>query len=225
MDCSPPDSSVHGISKARVLEWVAISFSMGSSWPRDQTPISCLEHPLLFLENFLLTPWDPLRVSPALGSLSWSPTGGATACPCVPTASWCVRPCHRITVVRSYLSLSPGDCKLLKGLCLLPQHTPRTQHWLHTQQTSTCSKMCQKSLQFSAMWQDTLKARPSSFRKLQPASGFRGAFLWAYKWLLYLSVLSILSAINNTCFSEYWPGISLFILCSQSFCIILFCLF
>ena len=37
MDCSPPDSSAHGISHARVQEWVAISFSRGSSWPRDRT--------------------------------------------------------------------------------------------------------------------------------------------------------------------------------------------
>ena len=37
MDYSPPDSSVHGISQARILEWVAISFSSGSSWPRDRT--------------------------------------------------------------------------------------------------------------------------------------------------------------------------------------------
>ena len=40
VDCSPPGSSVHGILQARTLEWVAISFSRGSSWPRDQTPIS-----------------------------------------------------------------------------------------------------------------------------------------------------------------------------------------
>ena len=37
MDCSPPGSSIHEIFQARVLEWVAISFSRGSSWPRDQT--------------------------------------------------------------------------------------------------------------------------------------------------------------------------------------------
>ena len=37
MDCSPPGSSVHGISQARILQWVAISFSRGSSWLRDQT--------------------------------------------------------------------------------------------------------------------------------------------------------------------------------------------
>ena len=40
MDCSPPGSSVHGISQARILEWVAISSSRGSSQPRDQTCIS-----------------------------------------------------------------------------------------------------------------------------------------------------------------------------------------
>ena len=35
--CSPPGSSVHGISQAKILMWVAISFSRGSSLPRDQT--------------------------------------------------------------------------------------------------------------------------------------------------------------------------------------------
>ena len=40
MECSPPGSSVHGILQARILEWVAISFSGGSSWPRDQTHVS-----------------------------------------------------------------------------------------------------------------------------------------------------------------------------------------
>ena len=42
MDCSPPGSSVHGILQARILEWVAISFSRGSSLPRDQTRVSCI---------------------------------------------------------------------------------------------------------------------------------------------------------------------------------------
>ena len=37
MDCSQPGSSVCGIFQARTLEWVAISFSRGSSWPRDRT--------------------------------------------------------------------------------------------------------------------------------------------------------------------------------------------
>ena len=37
MDCSPPGSSVHGILQARILEWVAMPSSGGSSHPRDQT--------------------------------------------------------------------------------------------------------------------------------------------------------------------------------------------
>ena len=42
MDYSPSDSSAHGISQARILEWVAISYSRGSSWPRDLTHFSCV---------------------------------------------------------------------------------------------------------------------------------------------------------------------------------------
>ena len=42
MDYSPPGSSVHGILQARILEWVAIPFSRGSSWPRDQILVSCM---------------------------------------------------------------------------------------------------------------------------------------------------------------------------------------
>ena len=42
MDCSLPGSSVHGILQARILKWVAISFSRGSFLPRDRTPVSCI---------------------------------------------------------------------------------------------------------------------------------------------------------------------------------------
>ena len=41
MDCSLPGSSVNGIFQARTLEWVAISFSRGSSLPKDRTQVSC----------------------------------------------------------------------------------------------------------------------------------------------------------------------------------------
>ena len=40
MDCSLPGSFVHGILQARILEWIAIPFSRGSSQPRDQTLVS-----------------------------------------------------------------------------------------------------------------------------------------------------------------------------------------
>ena len=42
MDYSPPDSSVHGIFQARILEWVAISYSRGPSQPSNWTLISCI---------------------------------------------------------------------------------------------------------------------------------------------------------------------------------------
>ena len=40
MDCSLPVSSIHGILQARILEWVAIAFSRGASWPRDRSQVS-----------------------------------------------------------------------------------------------------------------------------------------------------------------------------------------
>ena len=42
MDRSPPDSSVHGILQARILEWVVMSSSRGSCQPKDRTCISCV---------------------------------------------------------------------------------------------------------------------------------------------------------------------------------------
>ena len=53
-DCSPPGSSAHGISQARILKWVAISFSKGSSPPKDWTRVSCIGRwilPLSLLES------------------------------------------------------------------------------------------------------------------------------------------------------------------------------
>ena len=46
MDCSPPGSSVYGLLQTRILEWVAIPFSKGSSRPRNQTftsYVSCMD--------------------------------------------------------------------------------------------------------------------------------------------------------------------------------------
>ena len=42
VDRNPPGSSVHGIFWARILEWVTIFYSRGSSWPRDWTHVSCV---------------------------------------------------------------------------------------------------------------------------------------------------------------------------------------
>ena len=51
VDCSPPDSSVHGILQTRLLEWVTIPFSRGSSQPRDQTQVFCIAGRFLLSET------------------------------------------------------------------------------------------------------------------------------------------------------------------------------
>ena len=56
VDCSPPGSSVHEILQVRILEWVAISFSGGSSPPRDWTRVSCTA-------GGLLTDWATRELS------------------------------------------------------------------------------------------------------------------------------------------------------------------
>ena len=48
MNYSPPSSSVHGTSQARVLEWVAISFSRGSSRLRDQSHVACIGRRIIY---------------------------------------------------------------------------------------------------------------------------------------------------------------------------------
>ena len=51
MDCGPPGSSVHGILQARILEWVAMPSSRGSSPPRDQTCFSCMAGRFVTIES------------------------------------------------------------------------------------------------------------------------------------------------------------------------------
>ena len=67
LDCSPPSSSVHSILQARILEWVVISFSRGSSWPRDWTCVFCVSciAGRFFILNHLgfwnVSPWMPFN--------------------------------------------------------------------------------------------------------------------------------------------------------------------
>ena len=64
MDCSPPGSSVHEILQARILEWVAMPSSRGSSWPRDWTCVSFV--PALAGGFFTTAATWEARVNPAL---------------------------------------------------------------------------------------------------------------------------------------------------------------
>ena len=76
MDCHPPGSSVHGILQARILEWVAMPFSRGSSQTRDRTWVSHGSSPLGIIAS---APWPRAHhlscvpASPWRPYWSWSP--------------------------------------------------------------------------------------------------------------------------------------------------------
>ena len=61
MVCSLPGSSVHGILQARILEWVAMPSSRGSSWPRDQTGTSLMSPALAGRFFTTSTTWGALK--------------------------------------------------------------------------------------------------------------------------------------------------------------------
>ena len=78
MDCSPPGSSVHEILQARILEWVAMPSSTGSSWPKDWTHVSCIEGRFFTAE----LPGKPQRVSK--DRQSWQSGFHPSGISCVP---------------------------------------------------------------------------------------------------------------------------------------------
>ena len=83
-DCSPPGSSVHGILQARILEWVTFPFFGGSSWPRDQTQVSCIAGRFFIIWATREVQWSmtikPATVSAGIGCASFwlSEDGGGT---------------------------------------------------------------------------------------------------------------------------------------------------
>ena len=74
MDCSLPGSSIHGIFQARILEWVAISFSRGSSRPRDWTLVSCIV-------SRRFTVWATREI---WGKVRWGEVAQSCPTPCDP---------------------------------------------------------------------------------------------------------------------------------------------
>ena len=63
MDGSLPGSSVHGILPARILEWVAILFSRGSSWPRDRTQVFSRAGRFLYSLSQHGSPWNKMSTN------------------------------------------------------------------------------------------------------------------------------------------------------------------
>ena len=85
LGCSCSGSSVHGISQARILEWVAISYSRGSSWPRNWTClccVSCIGRQILYS----CTTWGSIQFSHSVVSDSLQPHGLQQAR--LPCPSW-----------------------------------------------------------------------------------------------------------------------------------------
>ena len=96
MNYSPPGSSVHGIFQARVLEWVAISCSRGSSGPRDWTCISwvsCIGRQILYLLSHLGSPIQNKKLKKKRKNKR---ENSMTL-----LLQWCVRQCQYLIIVFS----------------------------------------------------------------------------------------------------------------------------
>ena len=86
-DCTPPGSSVHGIFQARILEWVAISFSRGSFQPRNQSQVSCIAGRFFTLQatKEALSPFSSVQFSHSVVSDSLPPPEPQHASPPCPS--------------------------------------------------------------------------------------------------------------------------------------------
>ena len=114
VDCSLPGFSVHGILQARILEWVTISFSRGSSRPWDRTQVSCFggrcfmslqkATDLLLFNRLLLYPFFPLIAVLSFPKLCWSKSGMIRP------------PCFVPDLTRNAFSFSPLSMTLAVGL-------------------------------------------------------------------------------------------------------------
>ena len=109
MDCNLPISSVHGVLQARILEWVAISFSRGSSQPRDWTRVSRIAARFFtpYRENVFLSAFLQNQDTRAQFPISKLGKRGGRI------LYVCVNLCHACTVVGAYLN-TPDYSELLK---------------------------------------------------------------------------------------------------------------
>ena len=133
MDCSLPGSSVHGIFQARVLEWIAISFSRGSSQPRDRTWVS-------HIVDSSFTVWATREVSSRdvwavdRGNQLFCPSLGKEGFKWFYQSSWGVtnkvfpsRVTLECTLFPTRLGRTPALTLFLAGCC--PTRRPRAWDW------------------------------------------------------------------------------------------------
>ena len=121
MDHSLPGSSVHGISQARILEWIAILFARESSWPRYRTQVSCIGRWILHHLNTREAPmlcyamsdsvW-PHRQQPTRLPHPWDSPGKNTGVGCHFLLQ-CMKVKSESEIAQSCPTLSdPMDCSL-----------------------------------------------------------------------------------------------------------------
>ena len=113
MDCRLPGSSVHGISQARILELGGISFSRGSSWPRDRTCFSCLQV-VCCIEGRFFTDWATRKAKDHLAQSIYS----KPLVLCLPDfypilVEWNLRAFHKASI--TFQVMHENDCFIGMG--------------------------------------------------------------------------------------------------------------
>ena len=138
IDCSSTGSSVHGISQARMLEWIAISFSRESFWLRDWTCVSCMGRQILYQLSYKGSPrileWvaNPFFCGSSLPR-NW------TGFSCISGGffiNWAIREANTIPLINAVAVKSlqlhptlcnPMDCVAHQGL--LSMTVSRQEYW------------------------------------------------------------------------------------------------
>ena len=119
MDCSPPGSAVHGTVQARIPQWVAISFSRGSSWPRVLTCVSCV----FCIDRWTLYHWTTGEAQDTLITQVTKPllSRGEVSRPQPHLMPWNVSPAMRLCAKHQGRTLCSS--KLQSPQCIsLPNH-------------------------------------------------------------------------------------------------------
>ena len=138
MDCIPPNSFVHGLFQERILKWVAISFSRGSSWLRNWTRVSCIGRQILYH----CTTWVGIEAFNAwLAGIKYRwETELRFLCPGDPPSPWlftAVRPGHAGWGAKAVVCLVPGQAGPPEWLmlllpCLFSKLALSLRSWLST---------------------------------------------------------------------------------------------
>ena len=144
MDCSLPGSFVHGILQARILEWVTMPSSRRSSWPRDQTHVSCIS--CIAGRFFTTEPLGKPIIYYTWVYLSESfialPSSGGNHCyPSTCHSAWCfpgLRGCY--SEIKDELREASGMCEFIHSLCLWPFLDGHHEtEWQPADLTGSCS--------------------------------------------------------------------------------------